>query len=214
MSRTRRPRLLVLAGVNGAGKSSVAGARLRAAGLDYFNPDEVTRQLCDTGLPAANANALAWREGCDRLRQAMTKRRNFAIETTLGGHTIPRLIVRACASHDVTVWFVGLDSPERHLSRVTARVAAGGHAIAEKKIRTPWNTARSNLIALLPHLHEAWVYDNSAERTATAAKPDVLLHCRHGRIAGPAHNRLAHTPNWAKPIVEAALRLEGADHPE
>ena len=208
MSRTRRPKLLVLAGVNGAGKSSVAGARLRASGLDYFNPDEVTRQLRDMSLSANDANALAWREGRDRLRQAIAGLSNFAIETTLGGHTLPRLIARACASHDVTVWFVGLDSPERHVARVTARVAAGGHAISEKKIRARWNTARTNLIALLPHLHEAWVYDNSAERGAAAAKPTALLHWKRGRIIGPSRGRLRHTPDWAKPIVETALQLE------
>jgi len=33
------PRLYVLAGVNGAGKSSIGGAALRAFGADYYNPD-------------------------------------------------------------------------------------------------------------------------------------------------------------------------------
>lgn len=208
MRRMRRPQLLVLAGVNGAGKSSVAGERLRASGLDYFNPDEVTRQLHEAGLPTTEANALAWREGCDRLRQSIEEGRNFALETTLGGHTIPALIGRACASHDVTVWFVGLDSPERHMARVAARAAAGGHAIPEQKIRARWNAARANLIALLPHLHELWLYDNSAESTAAAAVPIVLLHWKRDRIVAPARSRLKQTPGWAKPILEAALQLE------
>ena len=34
------PRINVLAGVNGSGKSSVAGATIRSAGGDYYNPDE------------------------------------------------------------------------------------------------------------------------------------------------------------------------------
>ena len=35
----------MLAGVNGAGKSSVGGTKIRAAGMNYFNPDEAARAL-------------------------------------------------------------------------------------------------------------------------------------------------------------------------
>lgn len=207
MTGARRPALLVLAGVNGAGKSSLAGVRLRAAGLDYFNPDEVTRQLRDAGTAAADANALAWREGRDRLQRAIAIRENFAIETTLGGRTMPALIGQACASHDVTLWFVGLDTPERHVARVAIRVAAGGHSIAARKIRERWNTSRTHLIALLPRLHELFVYDNSEEAgSAERAAPLLLLHMKKGRINRPRLGQLTQTPNWAKPIVEAALR--------
>ena len=38
-----RPFILVLAGVNGAGKSSVAGALLEEHGLTWFNPDSYAR---------------------------------------------------------------------------------------------------------------------------------------------------------------------------
>lgn len=213
MTRKPRPTLLVLAGVNGAGKSSVAGERLRAAGLDYFNPDEVTRQLCETGFSETEANSQAWRCGCERLKAAISEQHNFAFETTLGGHTIPGLIAHACETHDVTIWFMGLDSPERHIERVTARVAAGGHAIPAQKIRERWDGARANLITLLPLLHELWVYDNSEEQqSGLEAAPSEILHFRRGRIAGPAKNRLRLTPDWAKPIVEVALRTEGDRH--
>ena len=37
--------ITVLAGVNGAGKSSVAGNYIRQTGGDYYNPDEATREI-------------------------------------------------------------------------------------------------------------------------------------------------------------------------
>jgi predicted ABC-type ATPase len=57
-----RPRIYVLAGVNGAGKSSIGGAAIRASGADYYNPDEAARELMVTqpGLTLAEANAAAW----------------------------------------------------------------------------------------------------------------------------------------------------------
>lgn len=212
IDRAVRPTLLVLAGVNGAGKSSVAGARLRASGLDYYNPDEATRSLRDQGMVDADANAAAWRFGKQRLEDAIGNGRGFAFETTLGGNTMPALIRQACDTHDVTVWFVGLDTPERHLARVQARVAAGGHAIAEHKIRERWDAARRNLIGLLPHLHELRVYDNSVEcrQGADGAEPAEVLHCRDGRMLQPVADQMRGTPDWAKPLVEAASRLDPA----
>ncbi len=207
-----RPTLLVLAGVNGAGKSSVAGARLRASGLDYYNPDEATRALCDQGMDEADANAAAWRFGKQRLEDAIATGHAFAFETTLGGDTIPALIGKAGETHDVTIWFVGLDTPERHLARVRARVAAGGHPIAEHKIRERWDGARKNLIGLMPRLQELHVYDNSLEcrEGGAGAVPVELLHWRNGRLLSPVGEQLRQTPDWAKPLVEAANRLEPA----
>ncbi len=204
-----RPTLLVLAGVNGAGKSSVAGASLRSQGLDYYNPDEATAHLRAAGIAAGEANASAWQHGRRTLETAITLRRNFAFETTLGGNTIPALIARACDTNDVTLWFVGLDGPERHIARVASRVAAGGHDIPADKIRARWDGARRNLIGLLPRLYELRVYDNSHAQPegAAAANPSLLLHWRDGRIVAPALSRLQHTPDWAKPIVEATRRL-------
>lgn len=59
------PCIWVLAGTNGAGKSSVAGAILRRSGGDYFNPDEVAQRLrsADPLLTQRQANAAAWAAG-------------------------------------------------------------------------------------------------------------------------------------------------------
>ena len=58
-------RLYVLAGVNGAGKSSIGGAAIRAAGGEYYNPDEAARALmaANPGLGQTEANAAAWQQG-------------------------------------------------------------------------------------------------------------------------------------------------------
>lgn len=205
VARPRRPTLLVLAGVNGAGKSSVAGAWLRELALEYFNPDEATARLVRDGLDASAANAAAWEYGRRTLLRAIERGENHAFETTLGGNTIPALIRRACDSHDVTLWFVGLDTPEHHLARIRARVKRGGHDIPEAKVRERWNGARRNLIALMPYLHELRVYDNSVDhRSAAQAEPVLLLHLQRARIKAPGRRPLDETPQWAKPIVEAA----------
>ena len=211
MSASRKPRIHVLAGVNGAGKSSIGGAIVRQHGGVYFNPDEAARALMKTNpaLPQADANGTAWRQGVRLLKRAIEARLDFAFETTLGGHTITDLLTRAAGQGiEVHVWYVGLFSPELHIERVQARVSQGGHDIPDHDIHRRYEHSRLNLIVLLPHLTTLHVYDNSTDADPAAGRTPKLtpvLHMEHGRIFGPPD--LASTPNWAKPIVAAALKL-------
>jgi predicted ABC-type ATPase len=211
MTRKAPPRLYVLAGVNGAGKSSVGGAMIRAAGADYYNPDEAARALiaANPGLEQVKANAAAWRQGKRLLEKAVAQRLDFAFETTLGGGTMTRILTEAAeAGFEVRVFYVGLSTPELHVERVRRRVEAGGHDIAEDDIRRRWRHSRMNLVRLLPALTELRLYDNSTPADPAAGdppKPVLVLHVIRGEIVGPPD--LAKTPAWARPIVAAALKL-------
>lgn len=207
-----RPRILVLAGVNGAGKSSIGGDTLRQAGIDWFDPDAFTRKLIQTtGSPLADANAAAWQEGVRRLEAAIAHGEDYAFETTLGGNTIAAKLRAASTHHDLLVWFCGLDSPERHLARVRLHASRGGHDIPEAKIRERWQSSIANLIALLPHIARLQIYDNSrdAEPGTQVPTPRLLLKMDARRISWPTDaNTLRDTPDWAKPILEAALSMQ------
>jgi len=211
MAAAEAPRLFVLAGVNGAGKSSIGGAMFRASGADYFNPDEAARTLmaANPGLTQAQANSAAWHKGKGLLERAIQERLDFALETTLGASTIPKLLEAAAAQgFELYVWYVGLSSVEQHLARVGARVREGGHDIPESDIRRRYTHSRLNLIRLLPVLAGLRIYDNSAEANPAkqlAPRPLLVLHMEHGKIAGP--DDLSATPPWAKPIVAAAMKL-------
>jgi len=207
-----RPVLYVLAGVNGAGKSSIGGHLLEREGLTWFNPDTFARELkAATGCDQENANAQAWQEGMRRFDEAIEKRLNYAFETTLGGKTVTAKILQATKTHDVLIWFCGLSSPELHIARVKARVAAGGHPIPEEKIRQRYPLAQLNLIKLMPHAAYVKVYDNSAEAASDGTVPDPLLvlEMENGRVISPDSDdlkALQRAPDWTKPILEAALR--------
>lgn len=211
MTSNEAPRIYVLAGVNGAGKSSIGGAAFRAFGADYYNPDEAARALmsANRGLRQPDANAAAWQQGRRLLEQAIAKRLDYAFETTLGGSTIARLLEHAASQGiEIHVWYAGLSSPELHLERVRARVRAGGHDIPEADIRRRYEHSRMNLVHLLPRLTALRAYDNSAHADPASGQvpaPRLVLHVEHGKIVGPAD--LSQTPDWAKPIVAAALNL-------
>jgi predicted ABC-type ATPase len=205
-----RRSISVLAGTNGAGKSSVAGAAIRARGGEYFNPDEAARRILQAqpGTAMPEANSRAWLLGKRLLEDAIARRGEFAFETTLGGNTIPELLRRAHNTGlDIRIWYVGLETPELHIARVKARVARGGHDIPEAKIRERYDRSRENLIRLLPILAELWVLDNSEEGDAATggiADPHLILHVVDGLIVEAAE--ASRIPAWAKPIFIAAQR--------
>jgi predicted ABC-type ATPase len=180
------------------------------SGSEYFNPDEAARRIliANPSLTQSEANSLAWHEGKRLLERAIAERCNFAFETTLGGHTITRLLDNALsAGIEVRIWYVSLRSPELHIARVQARAARGGHSIPEATIRARYNSSRLNLIHLLPAATEVLVYDNSGEanpHTGKAPQPMLVAHIMRGRIVSSC--KLSLTPEWAKPIMAVAMK--------
>jgi predicted ABC-type ATPase len=203
--------IYVLAGTNGAGKSTIGGAAIRQKGADYFNPDEATRRIRSSipRISERDANIAAWHEGKRLLEEAIARRLVFAIETTLGGDTIADRLVRAVEEGiEVRMWYIALATPELHIARVRARVARGGHDIPESKIRERYERSRINLIRLLPHVTELRVFDNRVEADPAAGSapiPTLVRHLVNGTVGATCE--LSETPEWARPIVAAAFRL-------
>jgi hypothetical protein len=105
----------------------------------------------------------------------------------------------------VTIWYIGLNSADAHIHRVSARVQRGGHDIPEHRIRERFVRSRENLVALVPHLYELKLFDNSASVDLAAGErplPRVLFHLRKRRVI--EHSDLGSMPEWAKPVVAAA----------
>jgi len=203
-------RLFVLADVNGTGKSSLGGAALQASGAEFFNPDVIAARLRQQQpqLSAEQANGLAWTLGRRGLEKALADGLTYAFETTLGGASITKLLLDgARQGAEVHVWFAGLATPELHLKRIAARVAAGGHDIPEAKVRERFDASRANLVKLMPRLASLRVYDNSVDadpRAGRRPRPVLLLHMQAGRVV--AHAPLRGIPAWARPLLAAALR--------
>lgn len=206
------PRILVVAGTNGCGKSSLLGEALLELGIPYFNPDLAAKRLlaANPSLSQTEANSQAWHEGKNALEQHIAQRRSFNFETTLGGRTIVSMLAEGVARGiEIIIWYAGLASPELHIARVKARVARGGHDIPEDVIRRRYDASRENLIRLLPRITELRLFDNSVDadpEAGHAPRPRPLMEWRGGKIGLLAE--LAHIPDWAKPIVAAALRLQ------
>lgn len=196
----------VLAGVNGAGKSSIGGAAIRAAGQEWYNPDEFARalqvQFPDKSIEQINSEV--WHQGLRRLECAIQDKTDFVFETTLGGSTITNTLLDAIAAGvPVSIWYCGLDSAELHIERVAARVTRGGHDIPEDLIRSRYKTSMRHLCRLTPGLTQLAVYDNS-QALDNEGRPNIqrLLHV----VSGQIRELDQAMPDWAKPVAAVCLR--------
>lgn len=209
----RRPgRILVATGTDGAGKSAIVGEFLAAKSGAYFNPDLVARELIKKGVPTEQANTSAWKLGFNALQRAINNNEDFSFETTLGGNTVARELRQAIkAGLKIYIWYIGLASPELHIARVRARVGRGGHEIPEAKVRERYPKSLVNLVSFIGAAAEVHVFDNSAESANGLPQTMLVFRMRGGRIIEPdLETLITQTPNWAKPVVAAAVKVHTA----
>lgn len=129
---TDRPRFTIFAGPNGSGKST-AYHRFLDAGYDageYLNPDDIAKKLGATSGTAAVIDLRAGREVILRSRALIEAQCPFVRETTLSSREILRSVSAAGdAGYRVVMVFVAVASTRVTKTRVTVRVASGGHDI-------------------------------------------------------------------------------------
>jgi len=171
MDAQKPPRVVVLAGINGAGKTTASADLLeRVLKIPTFvNADTIAR-----GLNGLNPEAEAFRAGrimLDRLNDLAARREDFAFETTLAARTYAGWLESLRAvGYDVYLYYYWLDSPDLAIARVAARVQSGGHFVPADTVRQRYARSIRNFFELYRKLAVVWdVYDNSyGQRTLVA----------------------------------------------
>ncbi len=157
------PKVIVLGGVNGAGKSTAAHDLLAdTLEVDCFvNADLIARGL--NALQPQTVAAEAGRVMLARLRGLANSRANFAFETTLAGRSyLPFLRQLRRTGFAVEIHYFWLESPDLAVARVRERVRAGGHDVPENTIRDRYRKSLRHFWREYRLEADAWfVYDNS-----------------------------------------------------
>ena len=130
------PYVIVVAGANGAGKSTAAPDLLRDAleVTEFVNADMIA-----SGLSAFRPESVAITAGrimLARMRQLAAARENFAFETTLASRSFaPWLASLKESGYHVHLLFLWLRNAELAASRVAERVRLGGHDVPAYVVR-------------------------------------------------------------------------------
>ena len=132
----RPPTIYVIAGCNGAGKTTFAREFLpkEVKCLRFLNADEIARGLSPL-QPSASAVQAA-RLLLTQIEDCLCRRETFALESTLSGKTYIRLFQRARKlGYEIEMHYLWLSSPTQAIARVRQRVRLGGHDVPVTDIR-------------------------------------------------------------------------------
>lgn len=159
--------LIFLAGSNGAGKSTFFDSHLANLGLPFVNADRLARALAQAD-PAAGPQEIDRRAfaEAEKLRSAFIEADlSFCTETVFSDTAGAKLSLLQTARRRgfaVFLVFIGLESSALSIARVVQRVRAGGHDVADDKLRDRFPRTLKNLASAIPLADEAFLFDNSS----------------------------------------------------
>ena len=192
-----KPVLIVIAGPNGSGKTSVTSKILHHEWLEdseYINPDNVARDVFgdwnnqESVLKAANY-CNEWRERC------LSECKSHIFETVMSAADKVDYILRAKqAGFFIRLFFVSTESPTINAKRVAQRVLDGGQDVPIPKIISRYDKSIANCKILSAIVDRLYVYDNSIEDEEAR----LLFRLSDGALAKRYVEEL---PNWASTIL-------------
>ncbi|HRJ05211.1 MAG TPA: zeta toxin family protein [Ignavibacteria bacterium] len=160
------PTIYIIAGCNGAGKSTTANVILPqflnckefvnadsiAAGLSPFQPEKVSFQ--------------AGRIMLNRIKELISERSTFAFETTLTTKSYVNIIkVAKAKKYKIILFYFWLNSVELALARIEDRVKKGGHNIPNNVVIRRYTRSLENLVNIfIPICNEWSIFDNSTDK--------------------------------------------------
>ena len=200
MENSHKPVLIVIAGPNGSGKTTVTEQILRHEWMEdavYINPDIVAQErFGDWNSAEAVKQSIAY---CEELREeCLRERKSLIFETVLSRRDKVDYIRRAKeAGFFVRLFFVCTESPTINAMRIAKRVMQGGHDVPITKIISRYKLSVANCIDVAKIVDRCYLYDNSVENSD--ARP--LFRAVNGKVFRRYTKSM---PAWAQ-LIERKL---------
>lgn len=193
---TIEKQLWVLAGGNGAGKSTFYQQFLTSRGIQFVNADVIAHNLDSQHQETISYDAakIAERLRYELLHAGVT----FCFETVFSHPSKIDFIAEAKAlGYEVVLVFIHLLMDELNQARVAQRVSEGGHTVPVEKIITRIPRTLQHIQTSLPLADRVQLYDNSSSQL-----PFQLV----ARIEKGALTQTADPlPDWAREMLRGYL---------
>lgn len=125
--------LYIIAGANGSGKSTLAEVLLPEKGLSFLNADEIAKEIAPDSINQVPISA--GKEYFKRLAIFFKEEKSFAVESTLSGKNIIKIIKQARKQkYKIILVYSFLQNCTNCIERVKIRFKNGGHNVPEEDI--------------------------------------------------------------------------------
>ena len=204
MTDSEKPKLLIIAGPNGSGKTSVMDKILKhewIEGCEYINPDNIARDMFGN-WNSPDAVLQAARYATDAREKCIADGRSLLFETVLSApDKVPFVQWAKQKGYFIRPFFIGTDSPQINAARVAHRVMQGGHDVPIPKIISRYYKSIANCEQIVSFVDRLYVYDNSIDNVF----PQLQFRTANGELM----KQYAPIRDWAKIIFEATVRSNG-----
>ena len=157
-----RPRLVVIIGASGAGKTTWGRHHRTRLPLEFYNADVIAEGLGDANSAELQVRARALVDG--QVAKRLDLGESFGFESTWSGRSRPQVVRDASArGYETRGIFLGTASPALNIARVRRRVIEGGHRVPECEIVRRWTAAFGNLLSMWDIFDTMHVLDSSTE---------------------------------------------------
>ncbi|MBQ0078163.1 MAG: zeta toxin family protein [Bacteroidales bacterium] len=157
------PRLYIISGCNGSGKTTASYTLLPELleCSEFVNSDEFAKSLSPFDPSAASVRASRYM--LLKIRYLLDRKADFCIETTLATRSLVKIIDEAKGlGYSVTILYFWLNSPELAIERVHDRVLKGGHNITDDVVRRRYLMGLTYFFKTYSPICDRWVLaDNS-----------------------------------------------------
>ena len=152
--------LWVLAGGNGAGKTTFYNLFLAPKGIRLVNADIIAKAISPENSEKASYEAA---NVAEQIREELLQQSvSFCFETVFSHVSKIDFVAKAKAqSYEIILVYIHLDTSELNEARVYQRVTEGGHNVPVDKIHSRIPRTMKHIAAVLPLVDEARLLDNS-----------------------------------------------------
>jgi len=166
------PNLYIIAGCNGAGKTTASYTVLPEIlnCKEFVNADEIAKGI--SPFQPEKVSFEAGRIMLGRIKELIKQGVDFAFETTLSTKSHFGVIQKAKKSgYKIVLIFFWLDSVTLAKERVKNRVAKGGHSIPEDVIERRYERGIRNFREIFMAISDVWTFiDNSKGESTIIAE--------------------------------------------
>lgn len=157
---SKKKQLWLLAGGNGAGKSTFYRTRLAPAGLPFVNADILAKLLYPQAPEAHSYHAAKLAE---HLRlQLLRQGRSFCFETVFSHPSKIDFAAQAkTLGYEIVLVFIHLSDPALNQARIAQRISEGGHNVPSDKIISRIPRTLKLIKKTLPLCDHVYILDNS-----------------------------------------------------
>ena len=166
VSSVHKPVLIVIAGPNGSGKTTITSQILHHKWMEdavYINPDQIAKdKFGDWNSAEAVMQSVKY---CEALReQCLAERKSLIFETVLSADDKLDYICRAkAAGFFIRIFFVSTCHPSINAARIARRVMEGGHDVPITKVISRYYKSILNCRRISRLADRTYIYDNSVD---------------------------------------------------